>query len=591
MASSDSTPSALLKRAHDCARQGDYAQALELLNAIPEDAVTDPIEVGATATAKQHALFLCASGSTDTTYRLALFFRAQAAFYRAIYVHPLNRQAYHLHAAFWHLMGRSDMAVRLLRNLACSAPDEETQRLIEAYSSAQTELQGDPESPPSKGDLGGCSVSKKTPPPDPPSRGDFGNPPNARIEAEKAGRERYRRLSSRSESGRRGIPAGKPAVLPDNVRERHGKLTEPSRVQDGDCRSRLGSLAMTERDGLSRSSDSPASPSSDAATEAYIPPTPPPRVLMLLIPGYDPAMDVLYDGLCTVLDAENVEEYPYKPLLHGQAAEQADDYPTTFHHPGEPRSLEWVCEALKQGYFDYILYGDMLQTIPREALHRILATAGNTPVFVVDGWDDASNNQPLILEHMGRPSVPAYFKREMISGMDYGPNAIPLPLSYPDGLIPAQTNSPRNTALFWAGNRYYGQRRLYLEHLEALLNTKFDAKYSQDEYRQALAESHMGLSLLGFGFDTIRYWEVPAHGALLVAEKPPIVLPHDFTDGVDAVLFDDLRELAGKLTELMEHPAQIPEMTQAGHAHFRHHHTASARARQLLAHLEACLHS
>ncbi len=171
MTGTNTPPSAVLKRARDCARQGNHAQTLELLNAIPEDSVTDPIEVGAVATAKQHALLMCASASADATYRLALFFRAQAAFYRAIYVYPFNREAYHLHTAFWHLLGRSDMAVRLLRNLACSAPDEETQRLIETYGSTQSVPQGSPESPPSKGDLGGVPARRKTPPLIPPQGG------------------------------------------------------------------------------------------------------------------------------------------------------------------------------------------------------------------------------------------------------------------------------------------------------------------------------------------------------------------------------------------------------------------------------------
>ncbi len=163
---------------------------------------------------------------------------------------------------------------------------------------------------------------------------------------------------------------------------------------------------------------------------------------------------------------------------------------------------------------------------------------------------------------------------------------IPLPLSYPDNRIPAQMPTRRTTALFWAGNRYYGQRRLYLESLESILNTQFTEKYAPADYRAALLDAHMGLSLFGFRFDTVRYWEVPAHGAMLLAERPPTCIPHNFKDGESALFFDTLPELLECLSEFLQHPRQIPVIAAHGHAHLRQYHTGSARARQLLGHIE-----
>ncbi len=129
--------------------------------------------------------------------------------------------------------------------------------------------------------------------------------------------------------------------------------------------------------------------------------------------------------------------------------------------------------------------------------------------------------------------------------------------------------------------------RLYPEHVEAALGISLGTSYRQEEYAQSLDTAQIGLSLCGFGFDTVRYWEVPAHGALLLAEHPPILIPNDFTDMESAIFFGDLPGLFERFRHLSQHPETIPKIAAAGHRHFLAHHTGSARARQLLAHIEA----
>ncbi len=445
---------------------GRIEWAAEILARVPGTFYADPHRQVAVCVEQQRCLLACARASGQATLSLALFFRAQKAFFRAVYIDPHAHKAYRVQAEFWNHIGRPDRAAALLRSIQASAKNDACAALLARL--------GNPETPA---------------PPETP-----------RIEF-------------------------------------------PPRT---------------------------------------------PRLLALVIEPYDPGMDVLYDGLCTVLGEEHVTEYPWKPLLHGERHEEADDYPTTFDHPGEARSLDWICAALEEGAFDAVLHADILNAIPREAMGRILESAGNLPFFIVYGLDDASNNFPILLHHLGLPEarVAGYFKREMIAGVAYGPKAVPLPLSYPDGRVPAKRSIRRTRALFWAGNRYYGLRRLYLEHLEAATGIRFDRKYGQDEYARALDEAMIGLSLCGFGFDTIRYWEIPAHGGVLLAERPPITIPHDFTDLENAVFFRDLPEFMEKLNWCLHHPERLPAIAAEGHRHFLAHHTASARARQLLAHMD-----
>ena len=105
----------------------------------------------------------------------------------------------------------------------------------------------------------------------------------------------------------------------------------------------------------------------------------------------------------------------------------------------------------------------------------------------------------------------------------------------------------------------------------------------------ALGNSRIGLNIFGFGFDTVRYWEIPAHGAMLLAERLPIDIPHNFVDGESAVFFDDLSDIEQKLAYYMEHLDEAAAIAARGHTHFMKYHTASARARQMLGWMQSRL--
>ncbi|MCC6486418.1 MAG: glycosyltransferase family 1 protein [Candidatus Hydrogenedentes bacterium] len=311
-----------------------------------------------------------------------------------------------------------------------------------------------------------------------------------------------------------------------------------------------------------------------------------PRILVITHDQSDYGMDSLYDGLCTVLGAENVLEYPWKGTLHGQTPEAALNYPCVFDYPGEPLSPSSIEEQLRDGRFDIILHADVVQCTHRDVVRRFLDAAPDIPVAVYDPWDDVDLYLPAVLRYLGRERVTAYFKREMLEGFDYGPDAYPLPFGYPDRLVPAEVSTQREGNLFWAGKRLFGTRSLYLDHLASLLGQGLEKTYSQEEYRVAISRSRIGLSLFGYGYDTVRYWELPAHGTMLLAEKPPIRIPHDFIDGESAVHFEDLPELEHKLAYYLDHPGEADAIARAGRNHFLRYHMGSTRARQFLGRME-----
>jgi hypothetical protein len=216
----------------------------------------------------------------------------------------------------------------------------------------------------------------------------------------------------------------------------------------------------------------------------------------------------------------------------------------------------------------------------------ILQAVRETPVFVVDQTDDFTDHSGFIRRELEFLDVRGYFKREMIAGVEYAPNVFPCPFSYQDWRVPQLDAGPRRQDVFWAGARN-AFRAGYVERAERLLGRKFDRGYSQAEYRSALLDSRIGISLSGAGFDTVRYWELPAHGCMLLSERLPTVIPHNFEDGVSAVFADDARDMADKLAYYVAHSEEAAKIAGAGHAHFLKYHTASARARQLLGILSA----
>lgn len=311
-------------------------------------------------------------------------------------------------------------------------------------------------------------------------------------------------------------------------------------------------------------------------------PAKPLRLLMIIHEASDFGTDTLYDGLCEILGDENVCEFPWKPTLHGRDPHRAMGYPCLFERGGEANDLEGIEAQLRAGAFDAVLYSDTLGTLPADLVARLAHAGQSLPWYVLDMWDQPGDYLGDIAARLPGVTLRATFKREKIAGFDYGANVHPMPFAYAERYASQPTWDARE-GVFWAGKPVCGARRLVLDEITRCFRRDFTATYTQEEYRQRLQSALIGLCLFGNGFDTVRYWELPAHGVMLLAERPPIEIPNNFVDGVSAVFFDDLGDLEDKLAHYLDHPDEARAIAKAGHAHYRQHHTATARARQLLA--------
>ncbi|MBI2425987.1 MAG: glycosyltransferase family 1 protein [Candidatus Hydrogenedentes bacterium] len=306
------------------------------------------------------------------------------------------------------------------------------------------------------------------------------------------------------------------------------------------------------------------------------------RLLYVMHAGSDYGGDLLFNGLCEHLGDANVVDFPWKPMLHGELHEAADGYPCTFTRPGKALPVQAVADQLKAGDFDLILLNDTLGALDRSIVELVMQCGHNTPVVLLDVWDQCGDYVDVVCARTPIAKLIACVKREYIAGATYHPLTAPLPFSYASTEIPAQVSYEHRHGLFWAGKLAYGDRRIKLEWLSRRRGLDIHRRMSQAEYQAAMRSALIGLSLFGNGFDTVRYWELPAHGVMLLAERPPIPIPNNFVDGQHAALFDDLPELVEKLDYYLAHPREARTIAEAGRKHLLKYHTDYARAEQFL---------
>lgn len=315
------------------------------------------------------------------------------------------------------------------------------------------------------------------------------------------------------------------------------------------------------------------------------PPPWPKKVLFILPRRAHYGLDVLYEGLCDVLGDRNVVDFPWKPTLHGQIDPALANYPCQINRGADAIPFTDLLEQTRTGRFDLLLLGVLeSDEWEPEMAELVKAADERTPIVLADALDEMDNFREAAGILAGTRNFMAYLKRERIRTFDYGPDAIPFPFAYPDRLVPDEKTvlrSERDIPLFWAG-KPHGTRRHWLERARQITGLSLNETYPPDQYKNALLRARTGLNLAGGGFDTVRYWEIPAHGALLLSESLPIEIPHDFRHGVNALFFRTPGELADALEWCSHHPEDARDMALSGYRHFKSFHTATARARQIL---------
>lgn len=107
------------------------------------------------------------------------------------------------------------------------------------------------------------------------------------------------------------------------------------------------------------------------------------------------------------------------------------------------------------------------------------------------------------------------------------------------------------------------------------------------EYIKTMALSTCAVSVRGHGWDTCRFWEAGAVTGL-IADVPGIHLPNAPKHREQCMYYTNPQDAVERVKMAILNPGAWQEITEAGRAHMKQHHTNSARARYLLDMLERC---
>lgn len=307
----------------------------------------------------------------------------------------------------------------------------------------------------------------------------------------------------------------------------------------------------------------------------------------------------LYMGLCEVLGADNVVDHPHKPSLHGQR----HVYPRPWHN-GQEGTTDPMCWQVASparawsdaevrdriGEFDVVVVASP-RPVAVDTAKSLVSTLGRDRLrnlVLVDGEDYGQVRWDVIEELKLR----VCFKRELLhdppilypqamTRMAGQVRLVPFPFCSP---IPARPPAwvKDIDVLFVGGNSWSG-RAAVAEALSRELGPRFVGGYlGYDAYLDAINRAKIAVSVRGHGMDTLRYVEIPSFETLLLADRLPLIRHHAFEDGVHASYFGSPEELLVKVRHYLANEEDRARVARAGNERLRMHHTAAARARQLL---------
>lgn len=316
-------------------------------------------------------------------------------------------------------------------------------------------------------------------------------------------------------------------------------------------------------------------------------------ILFLNTPEPDYLQDLAFSGLAKAMGRGLVVDHPWNPNYNLPLRH----YPRNLGHRGfSPPRIR-----ADFGSFDLVVVGAAKPRCFQKYLNIVGRIPPSVPVVLIDGGDRPEvggdlkrlDGWELYLEAVKRRPFDLVFKREMVEGKSYPERTFPLPFSFNYDRLPGRLPSClRYQVSFWAVESNPVRTKAL-----ALIEDKFDcrangtvrdqvfSKYKRKgkRYLEELASCAVVLNLPGAGWDTLRYWEVPALGRLMISMRPRIAIPDNFVDGKEIVFCrDDLSDLVELCQYYLENPEKREAIARAAAAKARERHSDEARARYML---------
>lgn len=315
------------------------------------------------------------------------------------------------------------------------------------------------------------------------------------------------------------------------------------------------------------------------------------KVLFLCSSRFDYLQDVVYSGLVKCLGQDNIKVAPFNRSFFLRSK----IYPKNIGYNGHP--ISFVKNLIG---FDYDLV--IVAACKVEPFEKYLnLKLKDVPVVFIDGGDrheiggdlDRYGRFDLFKSAQKRRPFDLIFKREILSGTNVESNVHALPIGFNmDRLENVKTDEKKYDVSFWAvESDPIRTQALNLikdkwdcESNGTTLNQTF-VKYARkgDFYLEELQRCKVVLNFRGGGWDTLRYWEVPALGTFMISGKPGFLIPNNFVDDESIVYCqDDLSDLVEKIDYYLKNESERERIAKNSREHLLNYHTDKARAEYIL---------
>lgn len=310
------------------------------------------------------------------------------------------------------------------------------------------------------------------------------------------------------------------------------------------------------------------------------------KILYLNTSSFDYVQDLTYSGLVKKFGVQNIIDYKWNKKFHVPYKK----YPKNNGYI-KNSFFKSLFRRVNFNEFDYVFIG----SCKVEAFQSYIEIAGKipakTPVIFIDGGD--GHEVGIDLKTYGYPTLyqeainirpfDVIFKREYLIDAIHDKNIFPLPMCFNFERLPKIEKGFKYDLSFWAVESHI----IRTKALE-LLENKFDCKengtfrnqrFSQYKrkgsfYLQELAACKIILNLRGGGWDTMRYWEVPAVGGFMMSQEPGIVIPNNFEHEKEVIFIqDDLSDLIDLGKYYLKHSDKREQIAKNGHNKMLEYHT------------------
>lgn len=323
-----------------------------------------------------------------------------------------------------------------------------------------------------------------------------------------------------------------------------------------------------------------------------------PKILFLCSRSTDYLQDCLYQGLVSQLGKENIKELPFNPYFH---------FPLRPYPRNLAQQSQGLYSRLKQGLCDFQYDLVLVAAAKPEVFDLYLQLApkipSHVPIVFADGGDRAEIGGDLARE--GRPELYAQatrlrpfdfiLKREYELHAEHAKNVIAMPFAVGQQKLQAALANQvelKYQVTFWAV-----ESDPIRSQVLALIEDQFDCrengttrkqifkKYKRkgDFYLEELRRAKITLNFRGVGWDTLRYWEVPALSRFLISQRPQIYIPNNFREGQEIIYCkDDLSDLHELCQYYLQNDEEREKIAKAAGAWSERYHQPADRAAQLL---------